>query len=115
MLVFGSGVLFAHTGSDCCRWWDPSLGLLQGSTCVYSRKVEHVYQLVLRTIDFLTQQKQQKDANAKKSKNGDDDIAGEEVGHEIGTLAMSRHIMIGVAELKNNTAVAADQEMRSCR
>ncbi|CAM9836427.1 unnamed protein product, partial [Hapterophycus canaliculatus] len=33
--------------------------LIQGSTCVYSRKVEHVYQLVLRTIDFLTQQKQQ--------------------------------------------------------
>ncbi|CAM9162341.1 unnamed protein product [Pylaiella littoralis] len=52
--------------------------LIQGSTCVYSRKVEHVYQLVLQTIDFLTQQKQQKDANASKGNSGDDDIAGEE-------------------------------------
>ena len=56
--------------------------LLQGSTSVYSRKVEHVYQLVQSTIDFLTQQKQQKNANANasKSKNGDDDMAGDEVG-----------------------------------
>lgn len=55
---------------------------LQGSTSVYSRKVEHVYQLVQSTIDFLTQQKQQKNANANgsKSKNGDDDTAGDEVG-----------------------------------
>ena len=55
---------------------------LQGSTSVYSRKVEHVYQLVQSTIDFLTQQKQQKNANANasKSKNGDDDTGGEEVG-----------------------------------
>lgn len=53
--------------------------LLQGSTSVYSRKVEHVYQLVQSTIDFLTQQKQQKNANAgaSKNKNGDDDMAGE--------------------------------------
>lgn len=54
---------------------------LQGSTCVYSRKVEHVYQLVLRTIEFLTEQRQQKQANASTAnKNGDaDDIVGGEV------------------------------------
>ncbi len=54
---------------------------------MYSRKVEHVYQLVQRTIDFLTQQKQQKAnaaANTSKGKNGEDDddmTAGGEVGH----------------------------------
>ncbi|CAN0463858.1 unnamed protein product, partial [Ectocarpus sp. 8 AP-2014] len=48
--------------------------LIQGSTCVYSRKVEHVYQLVQRTIDFLTQQKQQNNSNAAKSKSGDGDV-----------------------------------------
>lgn len=48
---------------------------------MYSRKVEHVYQLVQSTIDFLTQQKQQKNANASRSKNGDDDMAEGEVGH----------------------------------
>lgn len=53
----------------------------QGSTSVYSRKVEHVYQLVLRTIDFLAEQKQQKNA-ASKGKNGDDDATGEEVTKE---------------------------------
>lgn len=49
---------------------------------MYSRKVEHVYQLVLRTIEFLTQQKH---ANADATKNsdkngaedGDDTAAGE--------------------------------------
>lgn len=49
---------------------------------MYSRKVEHVYQLVLRTIDFLTQQKQQKNANSNKNKNGDDGITEAEVGHD---------------------------------
>lgn len=52
---------------------------------MYSRKVEHVYQLVLRTIDFLTQQKQQKNANGNKNKNADDDdddITDREVGLE---------------------------------
>lgn len=53
---------------------------LQGSTCVYSRKVEHVYQLVLRTIEFLTEQRQQKQAGASKGpKNGDSDDTGGEV------------------------------------
>ena len=50
----------------------------QGSTCVYSRKVEHVHQLVLRTIDFLTQQKQQQQ---NRGGGGDgskgDDVSGE--------------------------------------
>ncbi|CAN0212664.1 unnamed protein product, partial [Laminaria digitata] len=50
----------------------------QGSTSVYSRKVEHVYQLVLRTIDFLTQQRTRQSANAGNAKSGDDDDAGEE-------------------------------------
>lgn len=57
--------------------------LIQGSTSVYSRKVEHVYQLVLRTIEFLTQQKHA-NANAAKHGNknmagdGDDDFAGDD-------------------------------------
>lgn len=50
---------------------------------MYSRKVEHVYQLVLRTIEFLTQQKQQKSANGSKVNSGDADISGGEVGHTI--------------------------------
>ena len=52
----------------------------QGSTSVYSRKVEHVYQLVLRTIDFLTQQKSRESANAHNAESGDDNDAGGEVG-----------------------------------
>jgi len=61
---------------------------------VYSRKVEHVYQLVQRTIDFLTQQKQQKanhnHANASKGKNGDDDdiAAGGEVGRYVRLMSV---------------------------
>jgi Condensin II complex subunit CAP-H2 or CNDH2, N-terminal len=30
--------------------------LIQGSTCIYSRKVEHLYALVLQTIEHLTNQ-----------------------------------------------------------
>lgn len=54
--------------------------VVQGSTSVYSRKVEHVYQLVLRTIEFLTQQRTHQSANAHNAKDGDDDDAGGEVG-----------------------------------
>ncbi|CAB1110484.1 unnamed protein product [Ectocarpus sp. CCAP 1310/34] len=53
--------------------------LIQGSTCVYSRKVEHVYQLVQRTIDFLTQQNQQNNSNAAKSKGGDGDVGDDSI------------------------------------
>lgn len=74
-----------------------------------------MYQLVLRTIDFLTQQKQQKDANASKSKNGDDDIAEGEVGHEMDTFATFFLLLtVGVEELLHNTA-AEEQEMVWCR
>lgn len=45
---------------------------VQGSTCVYSRKVEHVYQLVLRTIEFLTEQKQGTNG-AKQTQNAEED------------------------------------------
>ncbi|CAM9486123.1 unnamed protein product [Choristocarpus tenellus] len=45
--------------------------LIQGSTSVYSRKVEHVYQLVLQTIDFLTQQSHTSNSG-KAGKGGDD-------------------------------------------
>ena len=54
--------------------------IVQGSTSVYSRKVEHVYQLVLRTIEFLTQQRTHQSANAHNAKDGEDDDAGGEVG-----------------------------------
>lgn len=54
--------------------------VVQGSTSVYSRKVEHVYQLVLRTIEFLTQQRTHQSANSGNAKSGDDNDAGGEVG-----------------------------------
>lgn len=59
--------------------------ILQGSTSVYSRKVEHVHQLVLRTIDFLMQQKHQNGGGGgggggSKGSTGDDDMKeGEDV------------------------------------
>lgn len=53
---------------------------------MYSRKVEHVYQLVLRTIDFLTQQKDKQDAKARSGNSGDDnDIS---TGGEVGMLSL---------------------------
>lgn len=56
--------------------------ILQGSTSVYSRKVEHVHQLVLRTIDFLMQQKHQNGGGGGGSKGsiGNEDMKeGEDV------------------------------------
>ncbi|CAM9335807.1 unnamed protein product [Discosporangium mesarthrocarpum] len=44
--------------------------LIQGSTNVYSRKVEHVYQLVLQTIELLTQRAHS--SKSSKSKGSDD-------------------------------------------
>eukprot|EP00903_Cladosiphon_okamuranus_P019919 g18306.t1 len=82
--------------------------LIQGSTSVYSRKVEHVYQLVQSTIDFLTQQKQQKSANANtsKSKNGDDDddMAGEEEAAflPLDDILEGKHIDIDIGVNDNN-------------
>ncbi|CAM9100993.1 unnamed protein product [Ectocarpus sp. 6 AP-2014] len=71
--------------------------LIQGSTCVYSRKVEHVYQLVQRTIDFLTQQKQQNNNNAAKSKSGDGDVGDDSMmgGDETAFLPLDDIILEG--------------------
>jgi condensin-2 complex subunit H2 len=43
--------------------------LIQGSTIIYSKKVEHLYTLLYQTIDFLREQK-------KTHKKGDDGHGG---------------------------------------
>lgn len=55
---------------------------------MYSRKVEHVYQLVQRTIDFLTQQKQQNINNAAKSKSGDGDVGDDSIMGDVRTVCI---------------------------
>lgn len=65
--------LFTMCSVPCC---------VQGSTCVYSRKVEHVYQLVLRTIEFLTEQKQGNNG-AKQSQNTEEDGTQSPITEEV--------------------------------
>lgn len=46
-----------------------------------------MYQLVQRTIDFLTQQKQQNNNNAAKSKGGDGDVGDDSImGGDVRTV-----------------------------
>lgn len=56
---------------------------MQGSTCVYSRKVEHVYQLVMQTIDFLTNKQQTSALKAANRGREDDDVPSGDVSQNI--------------------------------
>eukprot|EP00752_Nemacystus_decipiens_P010040 g8953.t1 len=91
--------------------------LIQGSTSVYSRKVEHVYQLVQSTIDFLTQQKQQKSANAhaSKSEDGHDDMGGEEEAAflPLDDILEGKHIDIEVNARRSSASTRARNQRRS--
>lgn len=61
---------------------------------MYSRKVEHVYQLVHRTIEFLTQQKHATAGNKSKDGTGDvndDTSAGEVSLHYQFIVAQTLH------------------------
>ena len=48
--------------------------LIQGSACVYSKKVEHLYTLVLNTLNQVVEKKK----NAEKNKDGEERPAGAE-------------------------------------
>jgi hypothetical protein len=43
--------------------------LIQGSTAIYSKKVEYLYQLVLKSLEFITQKKNNKTQNANDASN----------------------------------------------
>ncbi|KAG5185275.1 hypothetical protein JKP88DRAFT_312427 [Tribonema minus] len=59
--------------------------LIQGSTCIYSRKVEHLYALVLQTIDHLTNQHRARAGGAAKDGGeGDEEGDGAKQGGEAG-------------------------------
>eukprot|EP00904_Undaria_pinnatifida_P006593 jgi/Undpi1/3063/HiC_scaffold_15.g06439.m1 len=88
--------------------------LIQGSTSVYSRKVEHVYQLVLRTIDFLTQQKDKQDAKARSGNSGDDnDIStgGEDMMFFLWTTFWKRGSISTSKCLRGGVATPVDQAL----
>jgi condensin-2 complex subunit H2 len=58
--------------------------LIQGSTCIYGRKVEHLYNLVLQTIELLTQRGNVKFGadNRRTSLGGKSDGTGDDGGIE---------------------------------
>lgn len=49
--------------------------LIQGSTCVYSRKVEYLYQLVFRVLDIITDRQRKLDGPEGAENNEDPDAA----------------------------------------
>ncbi len=46
--------------------------LIQGATCVYSRKVEYLYQLVFDVLELLNNKKKQKEKGKKAGGGGQD-------------------------------------------
>ncbi|KAJ5067122.1 condensin-2 complex subunit h2 [Anaeramoeba ignava] len=49
--------------------------LIQGSACVYSKKVEYLYNLLYQTLDLLTEKrKNQKSKNLSNKEDGDEDM-----------------------------------------
>lgn len=46
--------------------------LIQGSTAVYSKKVEYLHQLVLKSLEFITQRKNKLDKSGDKAKTSSD-------------------------------------------
>eukprot|EP00252_Welwitschia_mirabilis_P001368 TRINITY_DN11249_c0_g1_i1.p1 TRINITY_DN11249_c0_g1~~TRINITY_DN11249_c0_g1_i1.p1 ORF type:complete len:168 (-),score=53.89 TRINITY_DN11249_c0_g1_i1:3-506(-) len=75
-----TGIL--ENGSSSLNFAEAAL-LIQGSTQIYSRKVEYLYTLVLQTLEFIAQKKQ--DQQEKKSVEENGESAGnifEEEGEE---------------------------------
>lgn len=58
--------------------------LIQGSTCVYSRKVEYLYVLVYEVLDLLVSKKRNKQDNAgKNNEDGDPDVTFDDEDNQL--------------------------------
>lgn len=52
--------------------------VIQGSTSIYSKKVEYLHNLVLQALELLSHSKEKKDKNAKNNEKEKENVVGEE-------------------------------------
>ncbi|XP_041728393.1 condensin-2 complex subunit H2-like [Coregonus clupeaformis] len=85
--------------------------LIQGSACIYSKKVEHLYNLVYQTLDYINDRNRKKDKQAVTSGEGDLDGASSNNANDDGgfdSLDQDTTDVSLQSEMKNETNTNVD-------
>ncbi|XP_044285428.1 condensin-2 complex subunit H2 [Varanus komodoensis] len=63
--------------------------LIQGSACVYSKKVEYLYSLVYQALDFISNKKREKLPASVREDGADKDVSARSTAEEEGFLSLN--------------------------